>query len=57
MLKVVAWTVLIICILNAALEPFFYGKKREPYGAMTWIVSLIEVALLVPLCLRVLGVF
>lgn len=54
-MKFCAWFELIGSGLLLILGPLTFGKSRQPYTYETWLYQLIELAIIVPLCGRVLG--
>ena len=57
LLKIIAWVVLIERVLAAIVVPFFFGTELGQIRAGTWLTGLIRTALIIPLCLKVLGFF
>lgn len=54
-MRALAWTLIAIHFFNLIMEPFLYGKPREPYGKMTWIAGILGLGLYIPILGRVLG--
>ena len=53
-----AWFAVITVAINLLFEPFVFGKPRHAgaeYGPKTWTISIIEAAILIPLCGRIIG--
>lgn len=55
-MEILALVVLFLVILGVITHPLVMGKERKPYGTESWICTLINAAILIPLCLRVLGI-
>lgn len=51
--KICAWYGLIIIVLATILQPFSFGKSREPYNAVTWLIGMV---LSIPLLVLFLSV-
>ena len=55
MLRISAWFLISMVLINIIGNPFFIGKKREPYSATTYIIGLIVIIPIVLVAGRVLG--
>ena len=55
-MKILASIVLILTIFGVFSQPFLFGKEREPFSPKTWIWSIVSAGLIIPLCLRILGI-
>lgn len=55
-MHIIAWTIIILNALNIFLYPLIIGHERQgKYSFTDWIAKLLGAALVVPVCLRVLG--
>jgi hypothetical protein len=57
MLTILAWIVVITVIMKVVVTPLMIGEpvKKTEYDYGNFIAALIDAAILIPLCLRVLG--
>lgn len=55
-ITICAWISLFFMVLSNTLEPFLFGKERDPYSPGTWLIKMILGATItLPVLLRVLG--
>jgi hypothetical protein len=54
-MKILAWILVLLSILNVIVEPFLFGMARKVYSAKTWWTAWAGLALVLPLCGRILG--
>lgn len=54
-MKTLAWVILIGTGLAVFCHPLIFGAKRSPYGFSTWMSSILEFSLYLPICGRILG--
>lgn len=55
-MEILAVIVLVLMTIEIVGMPLLFGQDRMPYSYKVWISSILTAAMIVPLCLRVLGV-
>lgn len=55
-MEILAVIVLVFTTIEIVGMPLFFGRDRIPYSYKVWISAILGAAMVVPLCLRILGV-